>query len=856
MKFIERVKNELVKEKEDEIKRIEAKIKGLDDELELLNNDVNSASQKVEDASKNRSSFQKNILSNQEVDKLDTIYDFIANVPIIERILDELKKMEPMFTVEEDYSEGTAYIEIITRRNIFLDKLKLLNDKIDEIKDMDIDENEQQTDDSSQTINDKKERKSLFSKLFGKKEKKVEQEKEDIFKKYRRIIKDFKEYYNSFIVLDADTPDVLDKNKCTKIYMDINRLLALKKNGVELDEQDEIYLEIMQPVELWGEVLRYYDNIESIRNIIYCFEKKIDEFGQMYKDNPDLFEKDKLKKILEENGQMIVELKGMKKAETRIDSELSKRKQKANTIKTQIQDYKTRKNKLAENIKKIKEAKSFKDLGYKNKEDAANKLLLDTKEYIVIPIYSGTKNISELFNDEKDLNISIDNTEFRTSYSNKVAFGKINSIQNEDNIIGTLMVPIKYLEREDIDSVRTGKIGLSFSVVNLPELRLFLKRDSGFTFENDGNIDVEIFNKGSIYEHTKKFLGEDFVADESEIENYDLFRNKPNISSNEKRLRREAVKTSIFENTNRDISQKDIIYVNGKPYFLILNREDEIDLQSMPKKQIIDEEKLMDISARIEDYLYKDGRNSLPIDRLYGELLKEYFRINKKARADYINEQDTRIKFKGEEYSIKPVLPVKIDDVAKRYTRPNEDIAYKVMKLANLVNTFAHLTENDDLQEILFELKSDLIEKAIDLSKNNPNINIRRNFDENKMAASVIMEIPGYNMIALHIMNKKMSLISKSNQLDKNNLDVVGTSTIMYPGVNKKLLTEMKKMNSEERMKFLLNLDNHVFYKLIIRMGYYNLNISTNEEKKEFIKSIISNEKIDELLKQYNEIEK
>ena len=36
------------------------------------------------------------------------------------------------------------------------------------------------------------------------------------------------------------------------------------------------------------------------------------------------------------------------------------------------------------------------------------------------------------------------------------------------------------------------------------------------------------------------------------------------------------------------------------------------------------------------------------------------------------------------------------------------------------------------------------------------------------MVMSVVLEIPGYNMIALHIMNKSESLIRKSNKLEEN----------------------------------------------------------------------------------------
>lgn len=123
------------------------------------------------------------------------------------------------------------------------------------------------------------------------------------------------------------------------------------------------------------------------------------------------------------------------------------------------------------------------------------------------------------------------------------------------------------------------------------------------------------------------------------------------------------------------------------------------------------------------------------------------------------------------------------------------------------------------------------------------------------MVMSVALEIPGYNMIALHIMNKSESLIKKSNKLEENESDVVNTSAILYPGVNRELLLEIKNMSIEERIQTFLDLDPNTFYKMVIRMGYNSETIASAKDKKNFIKSMISDKKIAELLKENDELE-
>ena len=48
---------------------------------------------------------------------------------------------------------------------------------------------------------------------------------------------------------------------------------------------------------------------------------------------------------------------------------------------------------------------------------------------------------------------------------------------------------------------------------------------------------------------------------------YEVFKNIPNISDEEKMLKKAAVTKCLFENLKRPISYKDSIHVNGKKIF-------------------------------------------------------------------------------------------------------------------------------------------------------------------------------------------------------------------------------------------------------------------------------------------------
>ena len=536
-----------------------------------------------------------------------------------------------------------------------------------------------------------------------------------------------------------------------------------------------------------------------------------------------------------------------------INTELSRRRSDVQVTSKRITELEQKKTTILNQMDKIEEAKSLRELGYKNKEDAKKKLEIETKDYIVIPVLENFSSISELFSEEKQLKIEVDGKIFYTSYLNKVAYGRINSMEKNEKADLVLLIPINNIRKEYIDNIKSGNIGVYSSVMEIPNIIAFKCTDREFDFAGN-NVEIMVVN--DIYNSVKDYLGDDFVIDyKKEMENYEFLAKIPNISQNEKKLKRESVQKGLVENISSQVTKNEIVLVNGKPYYL--NANDETDMKDLNKNKDIDEEKLKMISESIEDCLIEGVYSGAKIDSFYSDLLSEYMKVNIKARAEYIDEENTTVIIQGKKYSIKPILPAKKEEITSRYSRKSEDIAYKMMKLANLVNKFAHESDNNkELQSTLFQTKRDLIEEVIDLSKINPNIKVKQLFDEKKMARSVILEIPGYNMIALHIINTNSSLMRKANSLDYRESEVVNTSTIQYPGVNIELLRTMKRMNSEERTKLLLNLDNKTFYKLMIRMGYNYDIINSENERKRFIEDTVSDDKIDELINECNDNER
>ena len=767
MKFIERAKKKLLYNIEEELKQVERKIHELNGDYSVNYEDVEDKRQELEQAQDEKSKCQKRVLNNKDLKDLETIYNFITNVTKIEIILANIEEMPPLndyINYPDTYPDEIIIQEEIGKRRIFYEKLVTLNKLI-----ISLEENEPNLESYNAT---------------------------DRFKHYKKIIDDFKKKYNDFLT-DRENDRLYNKNLISQILLKIKYI----QNKGWQEEKELLNDPYLQPLEMWEEIARYYSNIDYYLNCVKSFENKFEYFKQLYKQSPEFFDVKYIEQNLEENNRLQAILKSKKRHVANKKTEFKATRQKTKEVKKQLIALEQRKKDLIKQIAKTEKAKSIKELGYKDKKSAATKLSIETKDYIIIPIPSHIFNIEELFNKETQLEVRIDDNCFCTFYLNDVAFGNLNSIQSLENTIGAILVPVDELIKDNIDSIKSDKIGLNSSVLKIQGVKVFVEKGQELTSLMPN---THVIENRTIDKYIKNFLGDDYSEDSDDVKEYDVFKNIPSISNKEKKLRKIAIIKCLFENLKRPISYKDSILVNGKKFFL--NKQEEKELQTQQLNAEIDEDKILNITTKIRKYLSNGASNSLNIDILYRDILMEYFRVNKKAKAEYIDEQDTTITIKERNISIKPMLPAKNEDIAKRYTRPNEDIAYKTMKLANIVNRFAHMIENQDLSDLLYDTKNDLIERVIDLAKCNPQIIIKKQFDENKMAMSVVMEIPGYNMIALHILNKKKSLSAKSHKLEENTSNVVQTSTILYPGVNRDLLFAMKKMNTNERTKLLLEI--------------------------------------------------
>lgn len=851
MSFIDRVKSILLAKNEEELASVEAKIA----EVEILHSEklenVNSLKKESEIALGEKSEVQRNVLTKKDLKELETIYDFIVNYPQIEKITNVIKDISSLIdSISIEFYELDD--ELYHRLKLYA-VVKRINEEIERILNEDNSKEKEDKDDNS-FGNSKPVKSGIFSRLFKRNKDSLEPEKEEkIFNKYRRTISTFKTYYNSFLVVDLGERKLVDKNTANIIMTNIHNILTAEKRGFEILETDKAYLNSAEPKELWKEISKYYSNIMTITTIVQNFETRIDDFERMYKESPELFDIENLERIFRENNQMIIDLRQKNKVATSKSGEVLKKSQEEKETRTQLRKLEEKRALIKNKNQKIREAKTLGELGYKSKKDAVKKLSIDTKDYIIIPIPKKINSIDTLFEEEKRLKVEVDGEVYFASYVNDVATGRINTIEEEPQVDAILMVPISDLKKDNIDSIKGGKVSVNKSVLNCKNLLAFIPNGKYFDF---GNLKIEVIptEKNSLFKQVEKFLGEDYTKNLDETANYDIFKGVPNISSKDKKLKRNAVKKCLIENVRREISSEDKIHVNGKAFFLSKDDENEIRKESMSKP--LDEKKLYNIANEIENYILEEDNNIIKIDAIYQKLLLEYMRVNRKAKADYYEEDNTTVFINGKKVSIKPSLPAKDKVIAKRYSRSSEDITYKAMKLAALINKFAHLTENEELQNALYETKLELIEYAIDVSKDNPNINLKKKFDETKRLMSVVLEIPGYNMIALHTRKKSSSLTYKTNKLEDSTVDVPQSSTLLIPGVNKELLTVLKGMKEAERGEFLLDMPPEVFYKLVLRMGYTSENILSEKDRNKFIKQMISDKKIDELLKETEGLEK
>ena len=877
MSFLDKIKKVLLENNEKELANIKAKIADVEREYLEESEKVQMLEEESKEAHRKKSDVQKKILTKKELGDLKTIYEFMANYSQIKAISERMTHAnelgrysmelvpiiddpEQAFNAEIEYRKRLCGITSALSRDItqILSEEKVSDEdreKIQEEKNLPVVQSEV--------------KRGFWARIFGRNKKenvnvntnindKVKPEKKSkstklLFLDYRNTIRNFNDSVTSFLVVDLNGPTVIDRQILTVNLLNIKTITSMQKRNVPLTPDEEGCLLSLEPLELWTEISKYYSLISDVSNVVQNFGKNIDKFEKMYRENPEYFEQENLRRIFQENDEMVIDLRLKNKEASTKNSEYVKKKQTEKEKRAKLRELESKKTEIKARNKKISDAKSLKDLGFKNKEDAASKLGIETKDYIVIPISSSISSFDELFEEEKRLRVEVDGQTYFTTFINDVASGRINTISEDSKENSALMIPIKSLKKEDIDSIRSGKVSVNKSVLRRDGVFLFKPEGRSFNI-GDTNVQTKNYSFGKLTRQIESFLEDDFVIDSDETENYDIFKGIKNVSSKEKKLRKDAVIRCLKENVRRDIVSTDEIHVNGK--ILYINKVDEKDIWQSDKMLPLDEEFLMQITDDISSYLIDDGNNKTKIDVLYKKLLEEYMRVNTKVKAEYYEEDNSSVTINGKKLAIKPILPAKDETIVKRYSRPREDIVYKTMKLAALVNKFAHLTENQELQNMLFDAKLDLIENAIDLSEGNPNVIIKQKFDKNKMASSVVVEMPGYNMIALHIINKSNSLTKKANRLEEHTGEILPAATLQIPGINKELIAEMKKLPEEERGQFLIDLDSTEFYKLVIRMGYTSDKITSEEEKKKFIKKMTSDQKLNELLKEADELER
>ena len=369
----------------------------------------------------------------------------------------------------------------------------------------------------------KENKRGLLERLFKRNKTSKEPEKEEklskdgkaLFNRYRWTIELFKTFYTSFLVVDLEGPIVVDKNIANTIMMNINNIFSIEKRGFELLEEDKDYLMSVQPHELWKEISKYYSNTMVIATIIQNFDNHIDEFENKYKEKPELFDAKNLERIFEENNQMVVNLRQKNKVATAKSGEVLKKKQEEKEIRAQLKELEEKRKLIKSKNQKIREATSLRDLGYKSKEDAIKKLSIDAKDYIVIPVSKDVSCISDIFTEEKRLKVEVDENMYFASYVNDVATGRINSIDNEKDIDAVLMVPIFELKKEDIDSVRSGKISLNKSVLESENLLLIMPKGRKIDL---GTLNIKNlpYTYDSLFSHVKEFLGDDYTKNSDE----------------------------------------------------------------------------------------------------------------------------------------------------------------------------------------------------------------------------------------------------------------------------------------------------------------------------------------------------
>ena len=100
---------------------------------------------------------------------------------------------------------------------------------------------------------------------------------------------------------------------------------------------------------------------------------------------------------------------------------------------------------------------TLRELGYKNKTEAFQKLGIESKDYVVIPIPKMVTRLTDVFEEEKRLKIDIDGNSHYAVYTNDVASGRINTCEDVESYDSVLLVLITSLNKDDIDIISINR---------------------------------------------------------------------------------------------------------------------------------------------------------------------------------------------------------------------------------------------------------------------------------------------------------------------------------------------------------------------------------------------------------------
>ena len=824
MNFLDKVKKILIEQLQNKIESTNNKIQKLEQDSKQEGGAIDVLYGEIGELLEEKGELEpkKNVIDNK-IKSFNIIKRFAISYPKIKEIVEEIEKKQKSFS-EDNYW-------------LYKDEIEIRRQMCSDINEL------------NKTIQDINKRNRNY---------KMDESLKIGYDDYIDLVDRYYNVISNFPIVEGR---LLDRETSTEYSQWIKAHLFLKKQLGEdyvknADDDTKKFLELMEPLDLWIEIEKYYTNIQDVNKVIEDFVDNIDFYQCLYEKVRCAFIPRVFKLFYDKCNQIVDSFKKKDSELKAKNAELHQRDEKKKRTQSGIESFSKQQESLRQQQDAITEAQDLQELGFKDKKNAAKKLKIDIKEYIVIPIPNNIQKISDLFNQEKKINIEARKKKFMATYISNTTEGYINSFGKENNSNAVLLLPIDSLRRDQIASVKNGEISLTQEILENKGISAIIPTYRKIDFEKRP-IKTVSYTSGDIKQKLKEELGEDYTEDYSrEIDGYDIFKGIADFSSEEKKKREEIIRNCLFENVHSDIKYEESILVDGEQYHW--GFEDVKNLSYRDTNENIDEKKIDMIADNITKFLSVDGKKEESVDKFYQELLLEYLRVEKKAKAEYNEEEKTTVNINGKEMSIKPILPTSNEKIARRYTRKDEDIAYKTMKLAKIVNRFAHMTEekNEELSNKLFNLKMALIDQTLILAQNNPRINIKYRFDDEKMTDSVIMKIPGYSMIALHLMSKGHELGARIGRLEKSSDDVISSSMIITPGVNEDFLRELQKLNPNERIQSIIDLDTTTFEKLALRMGYDGDTISSKEDRKKFIKDMISDKKIKELLKEQEELEK